>query len=915
MSSASKASSPFSRPLLTLFNAGTAVGLSDGELLQRFTSGSDDAAEMAFSVLVERHGAMVLRVCRSVTGDRSEAEDAFQSTFLILARKARSVRVGETLAPWLYGVARKVSARATASTQRRRRFIERFAEWSRGRGTTPSPPSDDSATTLIREELARLPHRYQAPVRLCDLDGFTQEEAAQLLKLPLGTIKSRLFRGRSKLRESLVRKGVTANWLCLVTPGISSTALPPNLAALAIRAALCESQGKLAAGALISSTVIALTEGSMQAMFMTKVKVAVCLALGAGVVAGGTLSRTGTGVVFGAFQEKAGSAKQGSDTTKPGTPVSVSETPAKSETISGSSAGEENFVLMFNAFLEDRMRAKSEVDKAVEDCYKDLESKVYTDKPKAEYEKQRERLDQLKQRQEKLGEEIKWTTRLIQVGLDSRTKAPAPQPQDPLSQSATTPFRTDGGVQAGNVQENETDKGEVAKALAGVNRAVDRLTWSNTMFNKGYVSKAQVTAEKRSLDQAVLALAQATDTWKTPETASKTPEALPTNPVAPKVVVAAKPQAASEELQHQIALAQKKLEAKEAALKRARAQEALADSVVAINERLEKRIPGSVSYEESNKAKAEVNVAKGSVEMAEAEFQASELELDWLKRLTAGDTSSKTPDRSEELEKKARLRLAEVRDGINFQQSRLIETKGALRRARTEAEEAKGRLARLVVSNPNQASGNEEIQNAKAEVEKAMVRVDTAEAELQGVQLEFDRLQAIYLKASDGTPEASPSPLPVTPDNNLEEQSSVFIDDRKHQLAINQSHLVAKKGALRQSEARLSQAQSILATYEKLKANQAISVEDLQKAKTEVEVAQGGVDIAQAELQESQLEVDRVEALLRKTIEGKPKTGPTSPSSPDQQGKMEKRIADLESKLDQALERLKSVAPSSSPAK
>ena len=781
MSSASKASSPFSRPLLTLFNAGTAVGLSDGELLQRFTSGSDDAAEMAFSVLVERHGAMVLRVCRSVTGDRSEAEDAFQSTFLILARKARSVRVGETLAPWLYGVARKVSARATASTQRRRRFIERFAEWSRGRGTTPSPPSDDSATTLIREELARLPHRYQAPVRLCDLDGFTQEEAAQLLKLPLGTIKSRLFRGRSKLRESLVRKGVTANWLCLVTPGVS-TAIPPNLAALAIRAALCESQGKLAAGALISSTVIALTEGSMQAMFMTKVKVAVCLALGAGVVAGGTLSRTGTGVVFGAFQEKAGSAKQGSDTTKPGTPVSVSETPAKSETISGSSAGEENFVLMFNAFLEDRMRAKSEVDKAVEDCYKDLESKVYTDKPKAEYEKQRERLDQLKQRQEKLGEEIKWTTRLIQVGLDSRTKAPAPQPQDPLSQSATTPFRTDGGVQAGNVQENETDKGEVAKALAGVNRAVDRLTWSNTMFNKGYVSKAQVTAEKRSLDQAVLALAQATDTWKTPETAAKTPEAIPTNPVDPNAVVAAKPQAASEEIQHQIALAQKKLEAKEAALKRAKAQESLADSVVAINERLEKRIPGSVSYEEGNKAKAEVNVAKGSVEMAVAELQASQLELDWLKRLAAGASPSSGPDRS---------RAYAIADAEDF----------------------------------------------------------------------------IY------------------------------------QRAISRANLIAKKGALRRAQAEADQAKSVLATQERLKANNAISAEEVQKAKSELEVAMAGVDIAQAGVQESQLEFDRVQ----KTIEGNPETNPTFP---DSQRTLEKRITTLEAKLDKAIEILMLIAPS-----
>ena len=577
MSSASKAASPFARPLLTLFNLGTAVGLTDGELLQRFTSGQGDSAEMAFSVLVERHGAMVLRVCRSVTGNRSEAEDAFQSTFLILARKARTVRVADTLAPWLYGVARKVSARALASTQRRRRFIERFAEWSRGSAQQPS--SDDSAT-LIREELARLPQRYQAAVRLCDLDGFTQEEAAQLLKLPLGTIKSRIFRGRSKLREALERKGFTASWLCLVSPGVSSITLSPQLANLAVRAALCEGQGKLAAGALISSTVIALTEGSMQAMFMTKVKVAVCVVIGAAVVAGGTLARTGTGVVFGAFQQEPSTKSSGSSTPKAELSVPGEDSPSKTESTQLVSQVDiirklQDYV---NAFADNKRRAASEVDKAIEECLKSTRQGLLAGDDAAEFNKKLEGLTQEKENLIAAIRELEGVVRLGRLAIPSVTVGQARQAMYPTGPPPVPP---------------------------------DRIPLPP-------------------------------------------PRSTPIDP----------------DLEHRINIEKTHVAAKNGALNRAKAQEEQARALIANNERLTKRIPGSVSAEEQQKAEAELHIAMAGIEIAVAELQESEIELERLyqidKEQQPGQPATPKSDQADRaLKLEERMTMIETKiDGI-----------------------------------------------------------------------------------------------------------------------------------------------------------------------------------------------------------------------------------------------------------
>jgi RNA polymerase sigma factor (sigma-70 family) len=174
----------------------------DARLLARFAERRD---EEAFRALVERHAGLVLGVCRRALGPTPDADDAFQATFLVLARSAARVRRPEALGCWLYGVARRVANKVRAG---RRRPRPRLPE------PRPEPPADTAAAwrelqLILDEELARLPARYRNPVVLCGLQDLTQEEAAARLGCPVGTVKSRLARGRALLRARLVRRGIT----------------------------------------------------------------------------------------------------------------------------------------------------------------------------------------------------------------------------------------------------------------------------------------------------------------------------------------------------------------------------------------------------------------------------------------------------------------------------------------------------------------------------------------------------------------------------------------------------------------------------------------------------------------------------------------------------------------------------------
>jgi RNA polymerase sigma factor (sigma-70 family) len=176
--------------------------MTERQLLECFVTANDPDA---FSVLIERHGPMVLAVCRSVLRAPHDVEDAFQDTFLALARRAHTIKHTETIGPWLHRVALRLALKArSAASQRRVRERNRTGS----RPESPIDPPDLSLIPLLREEVSRLPESYRLPVVLCYLEEKTNQEAAAQLRCPVGTIKGRLSRARQTLRDRLSRRGL-----------------------------------------------------------------------------------------------------------------------------------------------------------------------------------------------------------------------------------------------------------------------------------------------------------------------------------------------------------------------------------------------------------------------------------------------------------------------------------------------------------------------------------------------------------------------------------------------------------------------------------------------------------------------------------------------------------------------------------
>ena len=256
--------------------------LSDGQLLDAYLARRD---EMAFELLVRRHGPMVLGVCRRALGPSPDAEDAFQATFLVLACKGRSVVPREAVGNWLYGVACR-TARKLRGREARRRTREVPLGDHPG---TPAESNSDHAElrALIDQALGRLPEKYRAPVVLCDLEGKSRREAAGQLGCPEGTLSGRLARARQLLARRLKRHGLElpAGGVAAVLAGEVSAGVPPELVAATVRAALAWTGGKSAAA--VAGSVAALTEGVIRSMFLVKLKSVAAVLLGAALVAGG----------------------------------------------------------------------------------------------------------------------------------------------------------------------------------------------------------------------------------------------------------------------------------------------------------------------------------------------------------------------------------------------------------------------------------------------------------------------------------------------------------------------------------------------------------------------------------------------------------------------------------------------------
>jgi RNA polymerase sigma factor (sigma-70 family) len=262
-------------PLHRLFNLGAVGTMTDAQLLDRFVSRRDEAAEAAFEELAIRHGPMVLRVCRGVLHDPHDAEDAFQAVFLVLASRAGTVRRSGSVASWLFGVAHRVATRARRSAARRHRHIQLIAERA---AESDLPREIDPEWEVLHEEIDGLPERLRAPVVLCYLQGQTYAAAAQQLGVSEIAIRGRLARARERLRHRLTRRGVTvpAGLLVAGAAGQAQAAVPMSLVHSTVRIAL---------GFAAGNTAAVLARGVLNAMLLHQVKVAVvllCLGIGGG---------------------------------------------------------------------------------------------------------------------------------------------------------------------------------------------------------------------------------------------------------------------------------------------------------------------------------------------------------------------------------------------------------------------------------------------------------------------------------------------------------------------------------------------------------------------------------------------------------------------------------------------------------
>jgi RNA polymerase sigma factor (sigma-70 family) len=254
------------RHLSDLFNSGTAVGVSDGQLLARYAASNDGPA---FAALVARHGPMVLATCRAILRHEHDVEDTFQATFLVLAKKASSVRGGDAIGGWLHRVAYRVAVQTNIELQKRRR---REAEVSAMEvPDTTRPGLDVDLHSILHEEIDRLPDRHRLAVVLCDLEGLSYDQAAARLDWTVPALRCRLARARQRLRDRLSRRGVTGAALGVV--------LVASDARAAVPAAWAESAVAAATGGASSMAAVAISQTILRGMLLTKLKFTAATAL------------------------------------------------------------------------------------------------------------------------------------------------------------------------------------------------------------------------------------------------------------------------------------------------------------------------------------------------------------------------------------------------------------------------------------------------------------------------------------------------------------------------------------------------------------------------------------------------------------------------------------------------------------
>jgi RNA polymerase sigma factor (sigma-70 family) len=262
---------------------------NDRHLLDRFTTLDDQAA---FATLVRRHSRLVLAACRKVLNDSADVEDAFQATFLVLTRKAHTIRWRDNVGGWLHGVAHRVAVHARAERQHRK-LREESAGLQRPEAVLPSDLTWPEAVGVLHEELDRLPDKFRLPLLLCYLDGLSRDEAAQKLGWSVGSVKGNLERGRKRLHARLVRRGIT------LSAGLLGAVAAPAQAVVPLKLVDSVMSRANAPASAAPATVAALAQGVLRVMKLQQIKSVITYTILTGVL---TL---GVGVhTFAVFDDK-----------------------------------------------------------------------------------------------------------------------------------------------------------------------------------------------------------------------------------------------------------------------------------------------------------------------------------------------------------------------------------------------------------------------------------------------------------------------------------------------------------------------------------------------------------------------------------------------------------------------------------
>ncbi len=283
---ATQRSRPTTHLIQSLFELGVIANLPDDQLIERYLAGDGGVGSAAFEVLVRRYGPLVHGACLLILKDRHEAEDAFQATFLVLARKASSIRRRDALAPWLLGVARRVAVRLKVKN-RRGRTVDRqrtlaASEWY----STDGGQHEEMAA--LHEEIGWLPARLQRPLLLCSLEGMSYEEAALILGVSKGAVRGRLARARARLRGRLTRRGLAPDHALPLLVGCFREAAKAraSLITATVRSAIPTAVGRATVAGPGSQSLVTLSTRGIEAMRFISMKT-VIMTLTASLVAAG----------------------------------------------------------------------------------------------------------------------------------------------------------------------------------------------------------------------------------------------------------------------------------------------------------------------------------------------------------------------------------------------------------------------------------------------------------------------------------------------------------------------------------------------------------------------------------------------------------------------------------------------------